>query len=72
MIKEETKIEFNILTILPVTPPPPLTHTPNIIKILKENKDSKGRNQNRIKHYFQVLKSNIHVQLVYLKQFLKF
>ena len=58
IIKEETKIELNILTILPV-PTPPNTH--KIINILKENKDSKGRNKNKIKHYFQVLKSNIHV-----------
>ena len=46
IIKEETKIELNILTILPVPPiPPPPTHPPThthkIIKILKKIKIQK-------------------------------
>ena len=56
LIKEETKIDINILTVLKATPIPLPPH--KIIKTLKENKDSKGRNLNRIKYYFQVLKSN--------------
>ena len=80
IIKEETKIELHILTILPVPSihplPPPThthicTHTHKIIKILEKVKIQKEEIKIEL-HYFQVLKSNIHVQLVYLEQFIKF